>query len=221
MVAQRPTRVLLADDQTMHLDGLTHILGTRGGIEVVGQAPNDERAVALAREKEPDVVVVQTRAPTEKVKRVLAGVLGLPSPPKVVVMTLAENPRYVRELMGLGASAHLLKGASADHLVNAIRATVSDPDGEDAVVGAPAGALERWREGPLTAREMEVLLLSARGLSSRRVARLLYLSESTVRRHLSNVYAKIGVHSRTEAARKALAEGWISLREVTGEEERG
>ena len=121
--------------------------------------------------------------------------------------------------MGLGASAYLLKSSSAEHLVAAVRAAVFDPKGEHVVVGMPTSMPEGSRGGGegavLSARELEVILPAARGLCNRRISRSLRLSEATVERHLANICPRIGVSSRGEAARKALAEDWITIQDVT------
>jgi DNA-binding NarL/FixJ family response regulator len=142
--------------------------------------------------------------------------------PKVVLVTMFEEPRYVRELMNLGASAYLLKSVSFEHLTGAIRAAVFDPKGHHVVVGMPQEMIEEVEDGPggvLTTREMEILLLVARGLSNRQVARSLMVSEATVKRHLANAYPKMGVVSRGEAVRKALFENWITIEGVTEEDD--
>ncbi len=213
----RPVRVLLADDHTLFRQGLAGVLASYEGMEVVGEVPNDAAALELARELEPDVVVMQVQVPLERAKEALRELQELPRPPKVVIVTMFEDPRYVRELMGFGANAYLLKSSSAEHLIAAMRAAVFDPDGEHVVVEMPRSMLEiRGGEGGvLSAREMEVILLAARGLSNRQISRSLHLSEATVKRHLANIYPKMGVSSRGEAARKALAENWITIEDVT------
>jgi DNA-binding NarL/FixJ family response regulator len=141
-----------------------------------------------------------------------------------VIVTRFESPRYVRGLTGVGASAYLLKTSSAEHLVAAIRAAVLDPLSENAVVGMPGKMLESTQEGVesvLSARELEILLLAARGLSNEHIASSLHVAEATVKRHLANVYPKMGVGSRGEAAREALAREWITIEEITAEEEGG
>jgi DNA-binding NarL/FixJ family response regulator len=143
-------------------------------------------------------------------------------PPKVVIVTVFEDPHYVRELTRMGASAYVLKTASAEHLVAAIRAAVFDPRSENAVVGMPRSMLEGTEEGAegvLSARELEILLLAARGLSNERIASSLHLAEGTVKRHLANVYQKMGVSSRNEATREALLKQWITVEEVTAEDD--
>jgi ATP/maltotriose-dependent transcriptional regulator MalT len=102
--------------------------------------------------------------------------------------------------------------------VAAVRAAALDPKSENAVVGMPTEMLEGTQEGVesiLSARELEILLLAARGLSNHQIASSLYLSEGTVKRHLANVYQKMGVGSRGEASREALLREWITIEELT------
>jgi DNA-binding NarL/FixJ family response regulator len=219
-----PIRVLLADDHTMFRQGLAGVLSSYGGMEVVAEVPNDAVALRLARELEPDVVIMQVQMPFERAKESLRQMRSASPSPKVVVVTMFEEPRYLRELMGLGASAYLVKSSSSSHLVAAVRAAVLDPHGRNAIVGLPLGMLERAQEGAngvLSARELEIVLLVSRGLSNRRIASRLHLAESTVKRHVANVLSKMGVRSRGEAARKALSEDWITVEEITEEEDEG
>ena len=217
-----PIRVLLADDHTMFRQGLAAVLDSYGGMRVVAEVPNDAQALRLAREKKPDVVVMQVQMPFERAKESLRQMRSASPPPKVVVVTMFEEPRYVRGLMELGASAYLVKSSSTHHLVAAVRAAVLDPHGRNAIVGMPLGMLERAQEGAdgvLSGRELEIVLLASRGLSNRRIASRLHLAEATVKRHVSNAFSKMGVGSRGEAARKALSEGWITVEEITEEDE--
>jgi DNA-binding NarL/FixJ family response regulator len=218
-----PIRLLLADDHTMFRQGLAGILASYGGMEVVAEVPNDEQAPRLARQERPDVVMMQVQMPFERAKESLRQMRQLPDPPKVVVVTMFESPRYLRELMSLGASAYLVKSASTQHLIDAIRAAVFDPKGENVVVGMPRQMLEEARKGSggvLSARELEILLLAARGLSNREISENLHIAEATVRRHLANTYAKMGVGSRGEATRMALQEEWITIEEITDDLDR-
>jgi DNA-binding NarL/FixJ family response regulator len=212
--------VLLADDHTMFREGLAGILAAYGGMEVVAEVPNDAEALGLARRLGPDVVVMQVQMPFERALETLSAMRSFPDPPKVVIVTMLESPRYVRELTGAGVSAYLLKTASAEHLIAAVRAVVLDPEGGNAVVGMPPAMLEESEEGAegvLSARELEVLLLAARGLSNGRIATSLHVAEATVKRHLANVYEKMGVGSRGEASRMALLRDWITIEEVKHE----
>jgi DNA-binding NarL/FixJ family response regulator len=217
-------RVLLADDHTMFRQGLASVLASYAGMEVIAQVPNDADALELARELSPDVVIMQVQLPVKRAVETLEAMRAFPEPPKVVIVTMFERPRYIRELTGVGVSAYLLKTSSADHLVAAIRAAVFDPGSENTVIGMPREMLESTQDGAagvLSARELEILLLVARGLSNAQIASSLHLSEATVKRHLANVFQKMGVHSRGEASREALQREWITIEEVTAEDEGG
>ena len=217
-------RVLLADDHTMFRQGLAGVLASYAGMEVVAEVPNDADALEIARDLSPDVVIMQVQMPFRRAVETLRVMRSFPEPPKVVIVTMFESPRYIRGLTGVGASAYLLKTSSADHLVAAVRAAVFDPGSENVVVGMPQEMLEGTQEGAdsvLTARELELLILVARGLSNERIASSLHIAEATVKRHLANVYEKMGVHSRGEAMREALQREWITIEEVTAEDEGG
>ncbi len=119
-------KVLLADDHTLFRQGLAELLASYGGMEVVGETNNDRGAIELARKKKPDVVIMQVQMPPEKVKRALDPMRVLSPAPKVVV-TVFEDPRMMRELLKLGASAYVLKGAYSHQLIGAVRAAAYDP----------------------------------------------------------------------------------------------
>ena len=187
-------------------------------MEVVGSTPNGEDSVALVERTRPDVVLMQVQIPFERAKDILTKMRAVSPPPKVVIVTMFESPRYLRELMDLGASTYLIKSASTQHLIGAIRAALFDPQGENVVVGMPREMLEEARKGSrgvLSARELEILFLAARGLSNREIGENLHIAEATVRRHLANTYSKMEVSSRGEATRKALQEEWITVSDVT------
>lgn len=222
--AEGTTRVLLADDHTMFREGLAGLISSYCGMEVVGSTTNDAEAAALAEDTRPDVVIMQVQIPFKRAKETLTRMRAIEPQPKVVIVTMFEDPRYVRELMRLGASAYLLKSSSSSQLVGAVRAAVYAPKGEDVIVGMPRSALEHAdgaSEGSLSARELEILLLMSRGLSNQQISARLHLALATVKRHLANIYEKMEVHSRSEATRKALHEEWITIRDVTDDWEDG
>jgi DNA-binding NarL/FixJ family response regulator len=214
-----PIKVLLADNHTMFRQGIASVLADYASIEVVGQTDNDEGAIELARLTKPDVVLMQVQMPIPRAKENLRRMREVSDPaPKVVIVTMIEDPREVRELMELGASAYIVKSASAARLVAAVRAAILDPKSKNAVVGMPRALLEEAEEGSegvLSARELEILLLASRGLSNRQIATRAHLAEGTVKRHLTNTYHKMGVGSRSEATRMALYEEWITIHDVT------
>jgi DNA-binding NarL/FixJ family response regulator len=218
----RAIRVLLADDHTLFRQGLAGLLASYGSLEIIAEVPNDQEALRLAQEKDPDVVVMQVQMPFERSKESLLKMSRISPSPKVVLVTMFEEPRYVRELMNLGASAYLLKSVSVEHLIGAVRTAVFDPKGQHVVVGMPREMIEEAEEGSggvLSVREMEILLLVARGLSNRQIASALTVTEATVKRHLANAYPKMGVSSRGEAVRKALFENWITIEDFNHQEE--
>ena len=218
---QGTIRALLADDHTMFRQGLATLLASYEGVEVVVETANDEGAVTLAQKNKPDVVIMEVQMPFERAKENLKRMREVSPPPKVIIVTMFENPRYVRELMSVGASAYLMKSSSVEHLLAAIRTAVFDPEAEN-VVGIPRSMLEKPESGAtgtISARELEILLLAAKGLSNRQIAKKINVADATVKRHLANAYNKMEVGSRGEAVRKALSEEWITIQEVTQENE--
>ncbi len=218
----RPTTVLLADDHIMFREGLAALLTSYGGLEVVGETTNDQGAVALARELKPDVVIMQVQMPFEKAKEALDQMRAVEPTPKVVVVTMFEDPALMRGFLRLGASGYVLKSSSSRHLIATVRAAVFAPEGGNVVVGMPRELLEEAQggsEGVLSARELEILILAAQGLSNRQIAGRVHLAEGTIKRHLHNTYNKMEVGSRGEAVRKALHDEWITIKEITEHEE--
>ncbi len=221
----RGIRVVLADDHTMFRQGLKEMLSTDEGIEVVGEAENGEEVIELAGRTLPDVVILDVEMPVMGAAEAMDRLLRFSPPPRIVVVTMHDDPRLVREFLGRGASAYLVKSASLDELLTAVRTAAEVPaeaHDENVVMVVPREAFQRaeraTEEGGLSARELEILLLVARGLSNRQISNTLRVAEATVKRHLANLYPKMGVSSRGEATRKALSEGWISSRDVTQED---
>ncbi len=214
----RPARILLGDDHTMFRQGLASLLDSYEDVEIVGSVPNGPEVVSLAEEQRPDIIIMQIETPLEKAKENLSRLLALSPRPKVLIVTMFEDPRYVRELIRSGAGAYLVKSAEAEELIGVIRAAAVNPEEvNDVIVGMPQETLEISQDGYeslLSTRELQVLVLAARGLSNRLIARDLILAEATVSRHLANIYEKIGVSSRSEASKLALAKGWISLPDI-------
>src|SRR5215212_6831792 len=208
-------RAILIDDHIMFREGLVSILAARGAdLEVVGHSSTGEEAFALLREKSPDVVITQIDVDLHKAKEVLRRIREASPDSRIVVLTIFDNLRYVQALSKLGIDAYIHKTSSARELVATIETLMREPRGENTVVSMPRGSLERMGDGPmgtLSERETEVLVCVARGLSNYQIATELNLAESTVKRHLANIYQKIGVRSRSEAVRTALVEKWIGL----------
>src|SRR3954452_9814449 len=185
-------------------------------IEAVGQAENGAEALVLVEEKRPDVVVLDVEMPVMGAQAAMRRMSRLVPSPRFVIVTVFAEPRLVRELLELGASAYLPKTASLRELVAAVRAVSRGEEGK-VLLSLPRETLERVGRGPegkLTDRELEVLVLAARGQSNARIAKILNLAEGTIKRHLHNIYGKLEVGSRAEALSLAISRGWISPEEV-------
>lgn len=213
----RGVRVVVADDHTMFRQGVREMLSTVPDIEVVGEARDGAEAVDLARKVRPDVVLLDVEMPLMGAEEAMLRILEIPSPPRVIIVTMHDEPRLVRWFLGRGASAYLVKSASLEELIAAVRSAARTEPGEQAVTVIPRDVLEHIdrKADSLSGRELEILLLAARGLSNRQISATLHIAEATVKRHLANVYAKIEVGSRSEATRVAIANGWISTRELS------
>jgi DNA-binding NarL/FixJ family response regulator len=212
-------RAILIDDHTMFREGLLSILSSRrGDIEMLGHSPTGEEAFALLRENSPDVVITQIDADLHVAKEVLRRIREASPDSRIVVLTIFDNLRYVQALSKLGIDAYIHKTSTAQELVATLEALMREPKGENTVVSMPRGSLERMGDGPmgtLSERETEVLVHVARGLSNYQIATEMHLALGTVKRHLANIYEKVGVGSRSEATRVALQEMWIGISEIT------
>jgi NarL family two-component system response regulator LiaR len=226
-------RILLADDHVLVRQGTRELLEREPDLEVIAEAGDGQEAVRLACEHSPDIALMDIAMPglngidaTRRIKAVRPRV-------SVLVLSAYDDDQYVFALLEAGAAGYLLKNVGADALVGAIRAVaageaVLQPSIARRVVNrfarpaSPGQATrardaQRTEENPpdqLTEREMEVLRLAARGLKNQDIARELCLSIRTVQTHLSNIFGKMGVGSRTEAVLEALKRGWVTLQDT-------
>jgi DNA-binding NarL/FixJ family response regulator len=211
-------RVLVADDQTLVRAGFRAILEAQDDLEVVGEADDGANAVALARELHPDVVLMDIRMPgldgIEATRRLLRD----GDAPRVLMLTTFDLDEYVYDAMKAGASGFLLKDAPRDQLIGAVR-TVAAGDAllapalvrrlvEDFVRRPAPGARPAVLD-QLTQRELEVLTLIARGLANAEIAARLFLSEATVRTHVTHILAKLDLRDRVQAVVLAYESGLI------------
>ena len=205
-MADRMT-VLIVDDHPVVRQGLRVLLGVHDGIEVAGEAADGEQALARAAELDPDVILLDLKLPGMDGIAVLGELRARGIGARVLVLTSGNDPAQVSLALRSGASGFLYKDVDPDALVRAIRAV---NDGNTLLAPGAAGSLMPPDGGrgrspgggldALTAREHEVLNQIARGLSNREIARLLHVSEKTVKTHVSAILAKLGVQDRTQAA---------------------
>jgi DNA-binding NarL/FixJ family response regulator len=214
-------RVHLADDLTMFRQGLEAILTSREDMKVVGSTSTGDEAAALVAETNPDVIVTELDMQPKTAGEIVEGLRKASPDSRIIVLTLWDNLRYVQAVSKMAIDALMHKSSSAEELIATVNAVSRDPGRGNAVISMPRDLLQRLEdEGPaggLSERELEVLVLAARGLSNRLIGEELHISEATVKRHLANVYEKVGVSSRNEALRTALVEQWIGIHEITSD----
>jgi DNA-binding NarL/FixJ family response regulator len=211
-----PLRVVVADDHPLFRDGLVAALAMIDGVEVVATAADGEQAIAVTRELEPDVVLMDLAMPGVNGIEATHTILQTHPGTAVLVLTMAESDDSLAAALRAGARGYLLKGADRQEISHALRSVA---DGQ-AVFGTGVAdrILNRLTEPPrgkthyssafpqLTDREIEILGLLARGLSNHAISTRLYLSDKTVRNHVSNILTKTGApdrHTAADMARRA------------------
>jgi DNA-binding NarL/FixJ family response regulator len=200
------TRLLVADDHTLFREGIVEICRTAPDLEVVAQAASGDEVVRLVRRDVVDVVLLDVEMPGPPLEQTMKEILLTPAPPRIAILTMHDDARLVSKILSLGAQAYISKGSSREQLLTAIRAVRGQPD--RAVISVPRETvreLGELRQNPLSVRECEVLGLVSNGFSNAQIANRLYITEGTVKRHLTNIYIKLDVRSRMNAVNKARA----------------
>jgi DNA-binding NarL/FixJ family response regulator len=221
-VTERPTRVLIADDQRVVREGLAMLLGLLVGVEVVGTAEDGEQALERVRELEPDVVLMDLRMPRCDGVQATLALREQASSTKVLVLTTYADDRSVLDALRAGARGFLTKDAGAEQIEAAIAAVMRGEAAIDPAVahhlveavtagappapGARPGSAQALPDG-LTAREAEVLALIAEGLSNAQIAQRLTVTEATVKSHINHLFTKTGVRDRAQAVIYAYRHG--------------
>jgi DNA-binding NarL/FixJ family response regulator len=222
-----PIRVVVVDDQELVRSGFCVILDAADGITVVGEAGNGEAAVAAVAAHQPDVVLMDIRMPgMDGLEATRLITRDSPAAPKVVMLTTFDLDDYVYEALRAGASGFLLKDSPRHDLIAAIRAAAAGdallaPSVTRRLIEAFARRPPEATPSPsqlasLTARERDVLLLLARGRSNAEIAVALFVSEATVKTHVGNVLAKLGLRDRVQAVILAYETGLVVPGELSG-----
>jgi NarL family two-component system response regulator LiaR len=216
-------RILIADDHAVVREGTRRILEQEEDLEVVAEAADGREAVGLATELKPDVAIIDIAMPhvdgieaTRQIKELCPGI-------GVLILSAYDDDQFVFSLLEAGAAGYLLKDIRGRELVDAVRAvhageSVLHPSIARKVLNRFVSRAEKTKKReplePLSQREKEILRLATRGLSNKDIAEQLVLSVRTVQGHLTHIFNKMQVGSRTEAVVRGLKEGWITLDDV-------
>lgn len=233
---KRPIKLVLADDHQLFREGVKRILNMESDLEVVGECGDGIQVLELCNTLHPDIVLMDINMPiengvvaTEKLKDIFPDI-------KVIILSIHDDESYVFETLRKGASGYLLKDMEAESLINAIRSVVSghayihpkvtgklinqlrrmtylDEQGVAASGVAKEADVKyvHMDNSPLTRREAEVLRLMAEGKSNKMIGEFLYISEKTVKNHVSSILQKMEVDDRTQAVIVAIKNGWVTL----------
>lgn len=238
LATSKTVKLVLADDHQLFREGVKRIINMENDLEVVGECGDGIQVIELCNELKPDIVLMDINMPvengvaaTEKLKEIFPMI-------KIIILSIHDDESYVFETLRKGASGYLLKDMEAEALINAIRAVVAGhayihPKVTGKLInqlrrmtylderGATAGSGDPLKEAgvryihtpesPLTKREAEVLRLMAEGKSNKLIGESLFISEKTVKNHVSSILQKLEVEDRTQAVINAIKNGWVTL----------
>jgi len=204
--------VAIVDDEGLFREGLAHLLDKQPDIKVVGKTSGGKEAGQMLRSHQPDVLLVGIGTGNSSDLDDLQHLQHAHPPSKMIILATHDDPRRVKHLLSSGAHAYILKSTSFDELLTTIR--VIEQHQDRVILSVSRDTMNRLRahsEPILSSRELEVLTLVADGMRNSQIAGKLFISEGTVKRHLTNIYAKLGATSRTDAVRRASRAGLSGL----------
>jgi DNA-binding NarL/FixJ family response regulator len=203
--------IVLVDDHTLFRDGVFELLTSDTTFHVVAQGSNSMDALDLVMEHRPDVVLIDVEMPGPDAAVTVNRLRQEQPDTQVIVLTMHDRPQLVRELLDQGAAAYLVKTITREELIAAVRSVVASR--ENVVLSVSRRIINQLDKPStafaLSARELEVLQLTALAMSNAQIGRRLSITEGTVKRHLTNIYAKLDAVSRVDAIRKAATAGLI------------
>lgn len=208
----KPIKVMLVDDHTLFRAGMKMLLEMEADLVVIGESGEGRRAVGLAAELKPDLVILDISMPDWDGLAVARDLLEKLPGIKILIVSQYENREYIMRATKLGVAGYLLKSAAADELVTAVHSVIQGRKYLDAT--ATAVLMEAWQNGEernaeLTERECEILILTAKGKTIKEIAETLHISPKTVDYYRSKITEKLGVRGRVEMTRYALRHGLI------------
>lgn len=208
------TKVLVADDHELVREGICKLLDLFDNIEIVGEAGDGLEAVSKVREHFPDLVLLDLNMPRMNGINAIRKIKEISPEVKVIILTIHDDEEYIYKVTSAGAEGFIQKDITSEELQDAINRVLA---GETVFPRTVAQDLDTDGEQPtdydelLSNREHEVLGLLARGMSNREIAEELYISEKTVKNHVSNILRKLDVNDRTQAVIKSLKYGLVKL----------
>jgi len=213
------TRVLVCDDHALVRSGLRKLLETEPDIEVTGEAANAEDAIEQVGDQQPDVLLLDVVMPGRSGIEALPELRDAAPETRVLVLSMQDDPSYVRQAFAAGAIGYLLKEAADAELVQAIHEVAGGRRYVHPLLGARLAAAEASARthppDPLSEREHEVLRLLALGHTNQEIAKLLFISIRTAETHRARIMQKLGLSTRAEIVRYALASGALELEHAT------
>lgn len=219
--------IVIADDHPLLREAMRNAFEKHHDMEVLGEAADGEEAVRLSSELKPDIVIMDIVMPKLSGIEATREVRKVSPSTAVLILTAYDDDRYIIGLLEAGAAGYLLKSARGQDLVGAVRTVYAGESVLHPTIIAKIlkysaqtqGRSNHQRTGEqLSDRELEILKLAAKGMSNRDIADRLFLSVRTVKAHLSNIFGKMDVASRTEAIVTAVREGWLTLEDISDEE---
>jgi DNA-binding NarL/FixJ family response regulator len=209
-------RILLADDHPVVRDGIRDRMAREEDLNVVGEAADGDETIRQAERLRPDVVLLDVAMPGPGAVQVMESLRETLPEVKVLVLSAFDDDEYVFGMLAAGAAGYALKDERLSSLATAIRAvgqgdTWLSPRVASKVARRAIGDRDQASDSPLTEREREVLQLMAEGKENAEIAEQLVVTERTVKFHVGNIYAKLGVTSRTAAVVKAIQQDWVAV----------
>ncbi|MBB5774123.1 response regulator [Nonomuraea sp. NPDC050451] len=203
--SEQPTTVAIVDDHALFREGLREILESQEGLVVVGEAGTSSGALSMVADKKPDILLLDVEIPGDSATDTVTRLRSQSPNTQIIILSMYDGPQLLHRLLAAGIRGYLLKSVHWHELVSAIRSVHDEP--ERVVLAVSRESLAQMESSPsevLTSKEREVLELAAQALSNRQIAARINTTEATVKRHLRNIFVKLGAASRIDAVNRAI-----------------